>query len=222
MSQDRRFQKKTEEEVDEAWMTTFADMVTLLLAFFILLTAISKVDVVLYEQVKAGMAKGIGNREVTTPVQMMRRELEETVKAVKADDSVAVGTDAQGVTIEFAAGSFYEAGSAELREDIIPILNRIGATIQSERYSGFLIEVQGHTDDTPINTPEFPSNWELSGARASRVVRHFQTLDIDPARMKAIGYADTAPKVPNRDAFGDPLPQNQEVNRRVVVRLSPR
>lgn len=221
MRRDPRFGKKTEEN-DEAWMTTFADMVTLLLAFFILLTAISKVDVVLYEQVKAGMAKGIGNREVTSPVQMLRREVEKTVEALNVEDVVAVGTDAQGITIEFAASAFYEPGSAEIREEAIPVLNRVGATIMAERYTGFLVEVQGHTDDQPISTPVFPSNWELSGARASRVVRHLEGLGMTAARMKAVGYADTAPKVPNRDAFGDPLPQNQEINRRVVVRLHPR
>ncbi len=219
---DPRFQPKKKEENDEAWMTTFADMVTLLLAFFIMLAAISKVDVVLYEQVKAGMAQGIGKREVTTPVQMLKREMEETVKALKVDDVVAIGTDAQGITIEFASSAFYEPGSAEIREEAIPILNRIGATINADRYTGFLVEVQGHTDDVPISTPNFPSNWELSSARASRVVRFFESIEIESARMKAIGYADTAPKVPNRDAYGDPLPQNQEINRRVVVRLNPR
>lgn len=219
---DPRFQPKKKEENDEAWMTTFADMVTLLLAFFIMLAAISKVDVVLYEQVKAGMAQGIGKREVTTPVQMLKREMEETIKALEVDDVVAIGTDAQGITIEFASSAFYEPGSAEIREEATPILNRIGATINADRYTGFLVEVQGHTDDVPISTPTFPSNWELSSARASRVVRFFESIEIESARMKAIGYADTAPKVPNRDAYGDPLPQNQEINRRVVVRLNPR
>lgn len=219
---DQRFQPRKKQEDDEAWMTTFADMVTLLLAFFIMLAAISKVDVVLYEQVKAGMAQGIGKREVTTPVQMLRREMQETVKALNLEEVVAVGTDAQGITIEFASSAFYEPGSAEIREEAIPALNRIGATINADRYAGFLVEVQGHTDDVPISTPEFPSNWELSSARASRVVRFFESIEIEPSRMKAIGFADTAPKVPNRDAYGEPLPQNQEINRRVVVRLNPR
>lgn len=221
INQDNRFQASQPEE-DEGWMVTFADMVTLLLAFFVLLAAISKVDVVLYEQVKAGMAKGVGKREVTTPIQALKKDMEETVKALKLEEAVGVGTDNQGVTLEFAASSFYEPGSAEIKEEAIPTLNRIAATISAPRYAGFQIEVQGHTDDTPISTPIYPSNWELSAARATRVVRFLAAVGIEPERMRAIGLADTAPKVPNRDPYGEPLPQNQEINRRVVVRIYPR
>lgn len=216
-----RFQRK-KQEADEDWMTTFADMVTLLLTFFIMLVSISKVDVVLFEQVKAGVAKGIGNRDTVRPIQLLKIDVQDAVQAMKLEDVVAVGTDDQGLTIEFASSAFYEPGSAEIREEAIPALQRIAATIAAERYTGFQIEVQGHTDDTGIATEIFPSNWELSASRATRVVRFFADTGITPERMEAIGYADTRPKVPNRDAYGDPLPANQDINRRVVVRVYPR
>lgn len=216
-----RFQRK-KQEADEDWMTTFADMVTLLLTFFIMLVSISKVDVVLFEQVKAGVAKGIGNRDEVRPIQLLKIDVQDAVQAMKLEDVVAVGTDDQGLTIEFASSAFYEPGSAEIREEAIEPLTRIAATIGAERYRGFQVEVQGHTDDTGISTQIFPSNWELSAARATRVVRFFADTGIAPERMEAIGYADTRPKVPNRDAYGEPLPANQEVNRRVVVRVYPR
>jgi chemotaxis protein MotB len=216
-----RFQKRKDEE-DESWMTTFADMVTLLLVFFIMLVAISKVDVVLFEQVQAGVAKGIGNRDVVRPIELLKIDVQDAVQAMELEDVVAVGTDDRGLTIEFASSAFYEPGSAEIREEVVPALQRIAATIGAERYRGFQIEVQGHTDDSPIATERFPSNWELSSGRASRVVRFFADQGLTPERMEAIGYADTRPKVPNRDAYGEPLPMNREVNRRVVVRLEPR
>lgn len=216
-----KFARKKEEE-DESWMTTFADMVTLLLVFFIMLVAISRVDVVLFEQVKAGVAKGIGNRDVVRPIELLKIDVQDAVQAMELEDVVAVGTDDRGLTIEFASSAFYRPGSAEIREEAIPALQRIAATIGAERYRGFQVEVQGHTDDTPISNELFPSNWELSGGRASRVVRFFADTGIEPERMEAIGYADTRPKVPNRDAFGEPLPANREVNRRVVVRVHPR
>lgn len=216
-----RFQRK-KQEYEEDWMTTFADMVTLLLTFFIMLVSISKVDVVLFEQVKAGVAKGIGNRDTVRPIQLLKIDVQDAVQAMKLEDVVAVGTDDQGLTIEFASSAFYEPGSAEIREEAIPALQRIAATIGAERYTGFQVEAQGHTDDTPIATSLFPSNWELSAARATRVVRFFADTGIAPERMEAVGYADTRPKVPNRDAYGEPLPANQEVNRRVVVRVYPR
>jgi chemotaxis protein MotB len=219
---DPRFQNSEEEGDSEDWMTTFADMVTLLLAFFVLLTAISKVDTVLFEQVKAGMAKGIGKRDVDTPVTQLRKEMEEAIKSLKVQEEVGIGTDSQGVTLEFAASSFYQPGSAEIRDEAIPILNRVAATINADRYQGFQVEVQGHTDNTPISTPLYPSNWELSAARATRVVRFFEQAGTLASRMRAIGLADTAPKVPNTGPYGDPLPQNQEINRRIVVRIHPR
>lgn len=219
---DPRFTNPGEDPSEEDWMTTFADMVTLLLAFFVMLAAISKVDVVLYEQVAAGMAKGIGKRDVDTPVEKIRQEMKEVIKSMKVEDVVGVGTDSQGITLEFAAASFYEPGSADIREEAIPILNRVAATINADRYTGFQVEVQGHTDNTPISTPMYPSNWELSAARATRVVRFFVEAGLEPSRMRAIGLADTAPKVPNTGPYGDPLPQNQEINRRVVVRIFPR
>jgi chemotaxis protein MotB len=74
----------------------------------------------------------------------------------------------------------------------------------------------------PIQTQLFPSNWELSAARATAVVRLFSDAKVNPARMKAIGYADVMPKVPNRDPNGNPLPANQSINRRVVVKVMPR
>ncbi|WP_404378324.1 flagellar motor protein MotB [Caenispirillum salinarum] len=216
-----RFGKRKDEE-DESWMTTFADMVTLLLVFFIMLVAISKVDVVLFEQVQAGVAKGIGNRDVVRPIELLKIDVQDAVQAMELEDVVAIGTDDRGLTIEFASSAFYEPGSAEIREEAIPALQRIAATIGADRYRSFQVEVQGHTDDTPIRTEQFPSNWELSSGRASRVVRFFADQGLTPERMEAIGYADTRPKVPNRDAYGEPLPMNQEVNRRVVVRLEPR
>lgn len=209
-------------DTTEDWMGTFADMATLLLTFFILLASISKVDQVAYEKMQASMAEGIGNRKVDTPIESVRQEMAEVLKSLQVDDSVGLGTDSQGVTLEFAASSFYAPGSAEFLEEAVPILNKIALTLTASKYNGFLFEIQGHTDDTPIHTLQYPSNWELSGARASRVVRYFLDIGIAPERMRSVGLADTAPKVPNRDPQGSVLPQNQEVNRRVVVRIFPR
>jgi len=217
-----RFRRMRKEDDTDSWVVTFADMATLLLAFFVLLVSISHIDASLFEQVKAGMAKGIGKREITTPIENLRQDLEDTIQALQVDDTVGLAKDTQGVTLEFAAASFYEPGKAEIRAEAIPILNRVAATIGADRYRGFQVEVQGHTDDTPISTAVFPSNWELSAGRATRIVRFFEAAGIEPSRMTAIGYADTAPKVPNRDPFGEALPQNQEINRRVVVRIFPR
>jgi len=80
---------------------------------------------------------------------------------------------------------------------------------------------RGHTDDAPINTPRFPSNWELSTARATGVVRFLISADVQPERLKAAGYADVRPKFRNRELFGEPIPENRTKNRRISIRLNP-
>jgi chemotaxis protein MotB len=93
--------------------------------------------------------------------------------------------------------------------------------MQEPTYEGYLIDVEGHTDDVPIRTARFPSNWELSASRASSVVRYFIEQGIKPSRLKAAGYADTKPKLPNKDIFDEGIPENREKNRRVSLRLHP-
>ncbi|WP_413203593.1 flagellar motor protein MotB [Rhodospirillum sp. A1_3_36] len=211
-----------EEDDTDTWMLTFADMTTLLLAFFILLASMSKVDVVLYEKVKAGIQEGMGSRQIAKPIEDLRKEASEVIKTLQVEDVVGLGQDQDGLVIEFASSAFYKPGSATILPEAIPVLEQIIATLNEPRYQNFQIEVQGHTDDTPISTPEFPSNWELSAARATRVLRLMLQDGVDKERLLAVAYADVAPKVPNRTPEGQPIPLNQELNRRIVIRVFPR
>ncbi|MGD9639384.1 MAG: flagellar motor protein MotB [Alphaproteobacteria bacterium] len=214
--------KKQEECAEcEEWMSTYGDMVTLLMCFFVLLASSSKVDIVLFEQIRAGMAKGIGDRDVVRPVELIMVDLADDIKSMKIGEGISLGSDHQGVVMEFASASFFDSGSAEIKQEALPILNKIASTLKAERYRIFKYIVEGHTDDQDINTEMYPSNWELSSARASSFVRFFLSKNIEPTRLKAVGLADTMPKVPNRDAYGEPIPHNMELNRRVIVRIEP-
>jgi chemotaxis protein MotB len=85
--------------------------------------------------------------------------------------------------------------------------------------SEIVIEVEGHTDDSPVSSEQYPSNWELSSARASNVVRYLVAKGFPAHRLRAVGLAATQPKAMNRDAAGTPIPANQDLNRRVVIRM---
>ncbi len=122
-------------------------------------------------------------------------------------------------TFEMGSAAFFDSGSANLSDAGKAILRGILGPLSAAVAEGYRIRVEGHTDDTPIDTPQFPSNWELSTARASAVVHFFLEQGIPAQRLRAVGYADTEPKVPNRDAAGNPIPANQAQNRRVVIRL---
>lgn len=121
--------------------------------------------------------------------------------------------------IEMPSAAFFDSGSATLSMDGKSILRDVAASLKSDQYRNYRITVEGHTDDTPIHTAQFPSNWELSTARASSVVHYFLDQGIPALRLRAAGYADTFSKVPNRDSSGNPVPANRAENRRVVIKL---
>ena len=123
-------------------------------------------------------------------------------------------------SIEMPSAAFFERGSASVSPEGAKLLQKIlDENLKKEDLKNYLITVEGHTDDAPIKTAQFPSNWELSAGRSAAVVRYFIENGIAAQRLRAIGYADAFPKVSNRDATGKPLPENQAQNRRVVIKL---
>jgi chemotaxis protein MotB len=122
-------------------------------------------------------------------------------------------------SFQFSSTAFFASGTATLSDSGQSILQNLLGRLQSPAFATYRITVEGHTDDEPINSPQFPSNWELSAARAAAVVRYFIEHGIPADRLRAAGYADTHPLAPNRDAAGNPIPENQAKNRRVVIEL---
>jgi len=122
-------------------------------------------------------------------------------------------------TVQIGSNAFFASGFAVLSTPGKAILRDVAETLKSGAFAAYHISIEGHTDDMPINTPLFQSNWELSTARASAVVRFFLELGLSPRRLSAAGYADTYPIAPNRNADGTVIPENQARNRRVVIKL---
>jgi chemotaxis protein MotB len=207
------------EEDGNEWLVTFADAMTLLLAFFVLLVSISKVDLVTFEQVQAGIARDLGQRTVARPAAQLRAQLESMVDSLGVADAVRVDTFSRGITLELASDTFFRRGSAEIRPEARTILGHISETLVAPRYSKFKVAIEGHTADTPPQIARYSTNWELSGARAANIVRLFSEADIPAGRMRAVALADTMPKLPNRDGAGNALPENQAKNRRITIRI---
>ena len=214
--------KKTENAIDESWMNTYGDMVTLLLCFFVMMLAASSVDMAKFEQIQAGMQEGVGKVEVSRPIEMMMVELSDDIQSMDMSDEVSIGSDSQGVVLEFGGDTFFDENSAELKPTAIPVLKRIAATLQSDRYIKFDFSVEGHTSNKKVSGDKYPSNWELSAARAATVARFFEERGIARTRLKISGFYDNVPKYPNLDPFGEPIPQNQAKNQRVVIHIEPR
>ncbi len=210
-----------EVEEKEDWLITYADAITLLMAFMVMLLTFSEYDVPAFEEAAAAIKSNLTGRDATSPIQLLKIDVQDVVFNMQADQVVKVEIDGKGVIIELSSSAFYKPGSAEIRDEAVPVLEKMSQTLLAPRYKKYILEIEGHTDDSPINTSQFPSNWELSAGRATRIVRFFIAQGMDGVRMKATGYADIKPKVPNRDAQGNPIPENQSANRRVIVRIYP-
>ena len=208
-----------EEVADESWMATFADAITLLMAFFVMLLTFVEYDVPAFDDAAEAISDRVGGGGPPAPKKMLKMELEDAVYELQADSAVSIDKDSKGLTIELSGGAFFYPGTATLREEAIPVLKKMGETLAVPDYACFNIEVEGHTDDIPIRTVNFPSNWELSSGRSARVVRFFIEEKLEPFRFHSIGFAHTKPKVPNRDIDGNALPENQSTNRRIQMRV---
>lgn len=208
------------ENEDQEWLLTYSDMITLLLAFFAMLIAVSYVDLNLWEQMKQGLRSEISKEEnVRTPLAEVKRDLDELLAPEKQQGLVDITLDRDGIKLFFNSSSFYSSGEANLLPLGQSIIDKVTQAMNALDFYKFRVDVEGHTDNVPINTPTYPSNWELSVARASGVVKYFIEEGIEGERLKASGYADTKPVVPHVDEQGQDIVENRALNRRIVVRI---
>ncbi|MEN9353146.1 MAG: hypothetical protein RL318_471 [Fibrobacterota bacterium] len=216
----RKRANELDEHTEEDWLISYADMVTLLMCFFLTMAAISKVDPALFEQMRKGLRSEVGKEEkVKTPLAEIKQDLDSLLAPEKKAGNVTVNMGSEGIVLEFSSSAFYNVGKAEFSPEAGPILEKVAGAIQNITYYKFQIDIEGHTDNVPIKSLQFPSNWELSVARATNLVKFLIEKGIGADRLKAAGYADTKPKVPNVDAKGEALPDNQARNRRIVVHI---
>jgi len=206
------------ENDQDGWLITFADMMTLLFAFFVLIVAISQVDILKFQRVARSMQSSVGNQRISDEqiysLDEIYNKLQEIIRNENMTEQAEVSYSTTGIIMRFKGNVLFPSGSATLSSATFSILSKIADEIIELPYN---IAVEGHTDNRPISTSQFPSNWELSAARATRVVRYFIEEDVNPAKVRAVGRADTKPLVANMDEDGNPVPENQARNRRVEV-----
>jgi chemotaxis protein MotB len=205
--------KKEQRSHADDWLMTYADMITLLLCFFAVFLSVSvpkrSPEAVLQMTPPMPTFGAPDNIEDNIPLQPRPH--------IVVPTSTQIGD--RVTALQMSSSAFFDSGSATLTEQGKTILRNEAEILKDRKYHDYEITVEGHTDDTPVNTSAFPSNWELSSARASAVVHFFLDQGIEPFKLRAAGYADTFPRVPNRDAHGKPIPENQAKNRRVVIKL---
>lgn len=220
----RKFIKKVKSGNNEGddWLATYADAMTLLLCFMVLLISISEPKEAEYNQIRKAFMETTKS-EISDPFTDLFMDVQSMIAQQSLEQIMSVEETETGIVVEIASSSFYKPGSVEFKPLAIPILLDIALILQDFHYEDYVIQVEGHTDDTPMNgTGAIPTNWELSAGRAARVVRFFINEELEKDRMRLKAFADTKPKVPNRDERGNPIPQNREINRRIVIEVERR
>lgn len=225
-----RFRRKTDE--GGAWELSFADMMTLILCFFILMVTVSEVDRTQYDKVAESLGDAMGRKQAPAPkpepavpsewrqklksLQEVRDEIRARIRSVP--DAAAIEMRPDAVAVHLRGQVLFELGSAELTATAQDVLDRLAPPLMGIPYR---LTVEGHTDDIPIRSDRFPSNWELSSARAAAVARFLIDRGFPKSQVQVKGLADTRPTAPNRNAIGQPLPENQARNRRIVILVEP-
>jgi len=223
-----------EEKGGAGWLTTFNDLVTLLMVFFVLLFTMASTDVAKLKQFQLSVMKGLGVLEEGegSPVGIIesfgdkgseigaiRGEIipegdggiEEYIGALKSFDGMEVRFRGKDQVMSLNGAALFESGSDDISPYAFPVLNELLKVIEAHHCR---VRVEGHTDNVPIFTERFDSNWELSTARAVRIVKYFiQEGNIAPGRLSAVGYGELRPLVQND------TPEHRARNRRVEIVL---
>lgn len=199
----------------ERWLVSYADFITLLFAFFTTMYAISTVDARKLSNMVDSMQQAFDSegrprpvldmapprlgdgRTGSRPTNLQReQQLADLLRTRLAGDAVDVELDPRGIVVSMREAGSFTTGSADLAPAAREVLATLADTLGAD--PAMKLRVEGHTDDVPIQTGRFASNWELSTARATSVVTHLvQQLGITPARLSAAGYGEFHPRVPN-------------------------
>lgn len=238
-----RRKQEEEHENHERWMVSYADFLTLLFAFFVVMYAISSVNEGKYRVLSESIVSAFRNETVSSggqsivviqasssqPKQVEPNKMQDLAKQRQREKMRNVAKDilevlaplvqqgkvrvletTRGVTIEINDSILFSPGQAQLHPTSVKAMQAVAEVLAA---SDFPIIIEGHTDNVPINTLQFPSNWELSAVRATTVLRLFADAGVGAERLTAIGYGETRPVEPNL------LAEGRARNRRVTIMI---
>jgi chemotaxis protein MotB len=223
----------------ERWLLTYADMITLLLIFFIILYSLSKVNQTKFDEVAQVLKEAFGGQHSVITMKelgVLEKNLHAAKKKTKEKYSYVQAVSAfqkeieakkvhvlmreRGIVISLASDFYFGSGSADLTDEALGVLEKLSEILSTMPNN---VKIEGHTDNVPI-TPggplaaRYPTNWELSSQRAVNVLKYLESRGIDPKRVSAVAYADTRPLKPNDTENGRTLNRRVEI---VIVNEQP-
>ena len=234
-------EKKEPEKPSTAWQGTYGDMITLMLCFFFFFYDPSEVDTTMLAQIQssiviqqdsiespvttggmsltAGRLADLGNTINSLPsvekgksLGLAKKKAVSLFAPERKSAKITVTSDERGIVISLASDNFFEEGSADLNiEETREILLKLSKFFQEPEIKNRRFRIEGHTDSTPVSNEKFPSNWELSAARAVNTLHYLSDFGVDEKRFSVAGYADTRP------VFSNDSREGQAYNRRVDI-----
>ncbi|MBP9682533.1 MAG: OmpA family protein [Bacteriovorax sp.] len=203
----------------EPWLVSYADMMTLLFCFFVIMTSFANFDPVVVTKKSSEVAdhfqKG-KEADIEKAFQGLGIQIggHPNLKGI-AKSEIKEGT----LEIVFSSSMMFSPGDVEINSEFMKNLDIVISLIKN-RNPDYRIMVEGHTDDLPLSLDHhYRSNWELASARAATVVERFLYYNFKPTQMVSVGFGDSRPVAPNKDKYGQNIPENQALNRRVVVKV---
>jgi chemotaxis protein MotB len=213
-----KFEQEPEEDESGAWLMSYADMMTLIACFFILMIAFANFDPAGFS-VKTQEIANHFNRDKNKPSETkLDLIMEELAMHPELIEKLKVSVKDNELIITFSGSALFEGQEHALTDDSLVALDTMIDIIRAKD-PNFRILVEGHTDNMPISNSTFNSSWALSSARASSVVERFEFYGFDPEKIVPIGLGSTKPLAPNEDEDGEPIPENMRLNRRVIIKV---
>ena len=246
----RKRKQQADEHIEnqERWLVSYADFITLLFAFFVVMYAVSSVNEGKYHVLSSSLVSAFKSSNSTNAAPVQSTEFvpiniepsnqtdsiklldnrgaqtakkQEKMKSMAKDilhaldplvrnGQVKITQSSRGITVEINASVLFSPGQAKLAENSSLTLQAVANVIKGHEHE---VHVEGHTDNLPIHNGNFPSNWELSTARASSVIRLFIENGVEAHRLTAIGYGE------NRPIESNEIPEGRKRNRRVSIMI---
>ena len=247
--------KNADDGHTDRWLVSYADFITLMFAFFVVMYSISTVSEAKYKMVSdsikfalsspvtSALPININNQQPgaitavappplylnrvlvdkhTAQLGVQQRKIEEHMKKLAVElssvmdsmikqNAVRINLTKRGVVVDISASTLFSTGEATVQAESLNLLHRVSEVLSKENMP---VEVEGHTDDIPISTAKFPSNWELSSVRASSVVRVLIDNGVPEKNLSVVGLASNQPLLPNTNA------ENRAKNRRVTITIA--
>ncbi|MEX2446396.1 MAG: flagellar motor protein MotB [Dehalococcoidia bacterium] len=225
--------KHVPSHADERWVISYADLVTLLFGFFILLYATANADVAKFDALSRSLAQafnvpvneGAGGGEIldggsgivpggavndiSSDLEAIRQVVRQESERAGVPGQIVVSHEEDRIVIRLADNLLFASASADVRAGARPLLDIVGAALDETVNE---VRVEGHTDTVPLATDRYPSNWELSSARATAVLRYLtDEVDVAPSRLFAAGFGEHRPIADNL------TPEGRALNRRADI-----